>query len=137
MHLIKKCPACARQLRFPIDRGTIRVRCRCGHEFTADPDEPSLYNDARFDLSRPSSGDKFYRQGIFRRLSGIKPGELKNDFINSLLKCKYDIQNFRLLPSGEKKKLLLRICVAAALLLTAWFLLASVCGSPVPENNIL
>jgi hypothetical protein len=37
LFLVKECPSCGRGLRFPIDRGRIRVRCVCGHQFIADP----------------------------------------------------------------------------------------------------
>ncbi|MCU0846336.1 MAG: hypothetical protein MUD12_00430 [Spirochaetes bacterium] len=37
-------------LRFPIDKGKLRIKCRCGASFTADPDDPSLYRDSEFDI---------------------------------------------------------------------------------------
>ena len=51
MHIIKPCPHCGIKLRFPIDSGVVKVRCRCGYSFLADPDDPQLYADATFDLS--------------------------------------------------------------------------------------
>ncbi len=32
-HRYFKCPQCGQQLRVPKGRGTINVRCRCGHQF--------------------------------------------------------------------------------------------------------
>ena len=56
MYLIKSCPSCGKRIRFPIDRGRIRVTCECGSTFLADPDDPSLYNDAAFDLQGAAAG---------------------------------------------------------------------------------
>lgn len=51
MYLIKQCPECGKPLRFPIDKGVIKVKCICGNSFFADPDKPDLYKNAQFDLS--------------------------------------------------------------------------------------
>ena len=51
MYLIKTCPTCKTRLRFPIDKGTIKVTCNCGYSFIANPDNTDIYKDASFDLS--------------------------------------------------------------------------------------
>ena len=51
MHIIKPCPVCGKKLRFPIEKGKIQVKCLCGYQFIADPDNPELYQHSTFDLS--------------------------------------------------------------------------------------
>ena len=64
MYFIKNCPYCTKALRFPIDRGKILVRCGCGHSFVADPDDPLLYRDGRFDLGAERAEKR--KPGLFR-----------------------------------------------------------------------
>ena len=108
MYFIKPCPSCGTKLRFPIDKGTIRVRCSCGTSFVADPDDPILFQDGKFDLGGPGPNKK---EG--RKIPGF-PG-LKSILINSLYSAKYRIQNFRLLPSAEQRKILIILALACAL----------------------
>ncbi|MDX1957180.1 MAG: hypothetical protein SFU98_01335 [Leptospiraceae bacterium] len=52
MKYIRSCPNCSKLVRFPLDKGTLLVRCPyCQNSFSVDPDDPSLYNSGRFDLS--------------------------------------------------------------------------------------
>lgn len=113
MYLIKACPSCKMKLRFPIDKGTIRVKCGCGYSFIADPDNPSLYENARFDLSVTKFG--------LKKLSACK-GAITHSWlkhivpavITSILNFKYRVQNFRLLPDDEKTKLIAGIAAITA-----------------------
>jgi len=113
MYLIKACPSCKMKLRFPIDKGTIRVKCGCGYSFIANPDDPSLYEKARFDLSVTKFG--------LKKLSACKGAiahswlkQIIPSIMTSILNFKYRIQNFRLLPDAEKIKLLASIAAIAA-----------------------
>lgn len=56
MQYIRSCPSCSSELRFPIDRGTLIVKCpNCNHSFNFDPDDPSTFKYGRFDYSLPPS----------------------------------------------------------------------------------
>jgi len=88
IRLIKNCPECGKQLRFPINRGIIKVKCPCGYSFVADPDNTGIYKDARFDLAneRPPR----------------KPS-LKERAIREIWQYRYNLQNIRLL-TGETRR---------------------------------
>lgn len=110
MFIIKSCPSCSRKLRFPIDRGKIKISCTCGFSFTADPDDPELYTDAEFDL-KEKSGEKTSKKTGDRHIKGM--------LIRRILQYKYDLQNFPLLPVKEKiriagETLLVLACIGAA-----------------------
>ncbi len=117
MFIIKSCPSCGRKLRFPIDRGKIKISCSCGFSFTADPDSPELYKGAEFDLNgRPA-------EKTSEKLSGKQK---KEKIIQKLYQYRYDIQNFPLLPAKQKLKitaetLLVLICIGAAAALILYF----------------
>jgi len=98
VHLIKKCPSCGSMLRFPIDKGKIRIKCKCGFSFTADPDDPSLYSDSEFDI-KPDRKKKNAHKKFFPSI------------IIYLYEFKYDLQNFWILPSS-KKRILIKIAAA-------------------------
>ena len=93
MYLIKKCPSCNTKLRFPIDRGKIQVRCSCGYQFIANPDNSKLYNDAKFDLSYDiRRGQK--RQDsidIKKFFYNLRLNELFPKIIERLLNFKYKL----------------------------------------------
>ncbi|MBE7411755.1 MAG: zinc-ribbon domain-containing protein [Leptospiraceae bacterium] len=56
MNYIRSCPSCDSELRFPIDKGTLTIKCpRCNHSFTIDPDDPLTYHLGRFEYSLPNS----------------------------------------------------------------------------------
>jgi len=114
MHLIKPCPRCGKRLRFPIDRGIIRVTCPCGHSFTADPDDTGVYHNASFDLSRPHAKSRI---GHFTSsLRGLNLQALSRQIITRFIEFTYRIRNYPLLPSAEKWKLILTLFLAASLL---------------------
>lgn len=130
MYLIKTCPACKTRLRFPIDKGIIRVRCSCGYSFIADPDDTGIYNNASFDLSH-SSPDLKKMSPLKSAIRSIKFEQIIPFIITGALNIKYKILNFRLLPDAEKKKIILTIlliCAGIAIVLMIMFLLARDAG---------
>lgn len=102
MKYIKDCPDCGKKIRFPLDKGRIRVFCSCGYTTIIDPDDTTLYVDGNFDLmpDKKTSGT----------IVGLVPSFFKKltwkNFINSLLEIKYKIQNIRYLPNRERNWLL-------------------------------
>ena len=113
MYLIKACPSCRTKLRFPIDKGTIRIRCSCGNIFIVNPDDTAIYNNAVFDLSSSKCVLKKMAP-LTRALAGIKFNQIIPAIIRGILKWKYRLQNFRLLPDDEKRKIILIITVIGA-----------------------
>jgi LSD1 subclass zinc finger protein len=132
MHLIKACPSCRKKLRFPIDKGTIKIRCSCGYSFTVDPDDTAIYKDATFDLDGPTRR-RSVQAPLMRFFEGIKPGRIIPRMVNNGLKLKYKIQNYRLLPDEEKRKLVLIMGIIAAViagLAAVLYLIFSALSSP-------
>jgi hypothetical protein len=114
MNLIKSCPACGRNLRFPIDKGTIRVRCVCGESFLADPDEPALYKNAKFDIAHVKNDRRGLFDGLSFAILKTRLRELRDAFMERGYRLKYTIQNFPLLPSTSQRRIVL-IGVAAGI----------------------
>ena len=103
MYLIKLCPECKTKLRFPIDKGTIRVKCACGYSFVANPDDTGIYRDASFDLSHTTPGLK--KMTPLRRWIGdIQVKGFVPFLITGALNLKYKIQNFPSPPGRGKEK---------------------------------
>ena len=134
MYLIKSCPSCGKKIRFPIDKGKIRVTCECGSSFLADPDDPSLYNDAAFDLQR-AAGKKSEGQSYYKLLSKLKEDyknlQVKDIFsriINRLFDYKYKIQNFKILPTPEQKKIIFVLLIISLILGAIIFLVIKSAG---------
>jgi LSD1 subclass zinc finger protein len=115
MYLIKACPSCKTKLRFPIDKGTIRIKCSCGNSFIVNPDDTAVYDDAAFDL-RSSKCVLKKMTPLTRALAGIKFNQLIPKTITAALEFKYKLQNFRLLPDDEKRKIILGVIVTFACL---------------------
>lgn len=91
IHLIKNCPQCGKQLRFPIERGIIKVKCPCGCAFIVNPDNTDIYRDARFDLNNKQP----------QRKPSLKP--LKERVIRGLWQYRYNLQNIRLLTGKTRR----------------------------------
>ncbi len=132
MHYILDCPSCSRKLRFPIDRGKIRVTCLCGYRFLADPDDPSLYGTGSFD---PLNKIKEKKQST--KLSKLNFNEIRQRAISKFFNLKYSIQNFKLLPTAEKKRIIARLIILYIALMMIMFLVRFVCNSIVPEKIII
>lgn len=113
MYLIKICPSCKAKLRFPIDKGTIKVKCPCGYTFVADPDNTDMYKDATFDLSHTTCGLKRMTR-LKSFMAGKRFDQLFPFIINRIYDFKYKFQNFRLLPTAEKKKFLITFSIVGA-----------------------
>lgn len=118
MHLLKRCPSCDMKLRFPIDKGIIKIKCKCGYSFTANPDNPELYYDTDFDLSLDNKRKNIQRRisNIRNMISNISIEDLYVNIINRILDIKYKIQNFKLLPSSEKKKIIVMFFIVVSLI---------------------
>ncbi len=111
-------------VRFPIDRGAIRVTCACGNSFLADPDDTALYEGARFDLASPGPKKK--------RSNNMPPGKTLRTLVDRGVRRGYDLayrfQNFFLLPTREQIKL----AAGVLLFLGALFLLCYLVCAPGP-----
>jgi hypothetical protein len=137
MYLIKVCPECKTKIRFPIDKGTIRVKCTCGYNFIANPDDTGIYRDASFDLSHTTPGLK--KMTPLRRWIGdIQVRGFVPFLITGALNLKYKIQNFHLLPAAEKKKIILAFLFIGAgiigLIVTIYILTR---GSIAPDKIVI
>jgi LSD1 subclass zinc finger protein len=134
MYLIKNCPSCQRPLRFPIDRGTIKVRCKCGYDFTADPDDSRLYDNARFDVAyRKNTKKNAKREKDFSTIYT----DTKRKVITSILNAKYTIQNFKLLPAKQQQRVVLAgLIILAIIILAGFFICSYPAYTPMPPQDI-
>lgn len=87
------------------------MKCACGYSFLADPDNPQLYKNSRFDLNY-----KRVKKRIRNKEGSFIPGII-SIFINRLINFKYKLQNFRLLPSAEQNKIITIIGLIVIILL--------------------
>jgi len=107
-------------LRFPLDRGKIKIKCRCGYTETIDPDSRELYNKGKFDLSPENQNNRF----SLKKLSeSINLGKI----INGTLSIKYRLQNYRYMVDSERKAVrrnifILSGCLALFAMATMHFL---------------
>lgn len=104
MKYITGCPECGRSLRFPLDKGRIKIRCRCGYETVIDPDDTSLYKKGRFDIE--PEGQKNTGRSKTKKSA---PVISKDAVIRKLYDIRYSIQNIKHMPDREKYRLLLMI----------------------------
>ncbi|HOO72382.1 MAG TPA: hypothetical protein PK926_11525 [Spirochaetota bacterium] len=73
----------------------------------ADPDDPALFKDASFDLGTPAQSEKRkFLDALFSGSGTISLKKIKTAFIQGLYNYKYKIQNFRLLPTKEKIRMI-------------------------------
>ena len=109
MYYIKDCSSCNTKLRFPLDMGVINVKCSCGHSFTADPNNPELYKDGKFDLM--GSPPKNRRR--------INWNSLRIKIIEIYYANKYLLQNYKYLAKDEKRKasIVLFLCISSSVLI--------------------
>jgi hypothetical protein len=137
MFLIKNCSACGRRLRFPIDKGVIRVKCLCGAGFIADPDSPGLYRGATFDLSHGTPSRSAFAQRTREIFQKANPGWLVPALINAFLAFKYDLQNFRLLPASRQRRIVIIGLAIIAVFLLAVYLLFRSAPAELPEDGVV
>ena len=116
MYLIRICPDCGKKLRFPIDRGIIKVKCPCGYSFTADPDDTSIYKNAEFDLKGKTKKPAEKKQNT---------AGLKTKLILAILQYKYNLQNFKLLTWQSRKKVIFTTIIILFVVLAVIFLIAA------------
>jgi hypothetical protein len=121
MYFIHTCPSCGKKLRFPIDRGPIRVKCPCGYSFLANPDDPAMYRGGAFDLSAGAR-----RGGLCSRIKKLLSREslkdLKKKIIRAILQYKYNFQNRQLMTGRQRRDFILTtlaLLLAIALLVYA------------------
>ncbi|HQO38951.1 MAG TPA: hypothetical protein PK986_00635 [Spirochaetota bacterium] len=104
MKYIIDCPSCGRKIRFPLDRGRIKVSCRCGYTTLIDPDDTALYKSGEFDL-KTQNQDPGRSSGFFDSLNSLLDKFTWHSFINELLEIKYKLQNIKHLPDRERNKI--------------------------------
>ena len=125
MNFIITCPSCSNKLRFPIDRGKLKVKCQCGYSFIADPDDTELYKKGNFDIKEKARKKKeFNFDHIIKKI------------IEKIYSVKYKLQNFKLLPASEQKKIILYFILFLIAIIVLVFLIRSV-GSNHPEKIII
>ncbi len=129
MHIIKNCGSCGKKIRFPIDRGRIQVFCRCGFSFEADPDDPELYNNARFDLM---AGEKTRKKKPHQKGRHFDIQQFTDELINRFLQIKYKVQNFPVLTARDQRKMA-AAAVLIILLLSLLIYLAIELSGPTPR----
>lgn len=101
MYIVKKCRSCGKQLRFPVDKGKVKITCLCGESFIADPDDPVLFKNASFDLGNGRTQFSFGKY-LNRRYLNLKIDEA----VQALYDFRYRVQNFPLLPWRERFQVL-------------------------------
>ena len=103
-------------LRFPIDRGIIRISCQCGHSLLINPDDTELYKEGKFDLKK--DGVDKNNRGLFSSLKAdFKKKVNYSSIINSLLELKYKLQNISLIPDAERNKLIMWFILITAVII--------------------
>ncbi len=133
MFLIKPCPSCKRKIRFPIDKGKIKVNCICGYEFIADPDDPDIYRDSRFDLK----GSEKSKRKIAERIKSFYRDLDINRIINRIYDLKYKFQNFRLLPASEQRRLIMSLVSLFILMLIIIYFFRIIFANETVGDHIL
>jgi len=109
MFFIKECPNCKNKIRFPINKGKIIVKCKCGHSFEANPDDPSLFKNGIFDITDEQNNQK-EKKKFFPNLS-IK------EIISKLYQFKYYLQNIKYMESKKQLKLLKKLMLLIILII--------------------
>ena len=127
MHFIQKCPSCRKKIRFPINKGKIKVSCTCGYSFLVNPDDPETFKKGKFDIGSPNKGNSFFKT-ISKKVSEVKIDNIKSDIINNFLKLKYKIQNYKLLPAREQRKLFIILLAITLIILIILFKALSISG---------
>ena len=81
MKYIRSCENCYKEIRFPIDKGTLFVTCpHCNYTSKINPDDPNLYKFGRFDITKPSiryPEEVFFNSDKYNRDRGSYPDQKK------------------------------------------------------------
>jgi len=117
MKYIVDCPSCGRKIRFPLDKGRIKVFCTCGYNTLIDPDDTALYNSGKFDI-KPEDRHPEKSGSFFDSINSLLNKFTWSNFVNALLEGKYKLQNFRYLPDKERNRLIV-IIIAVILAVSA------------------
>ena len=136
MFFILPCQSCGKKLRFPLDRGKIRVTCTCGSSFIADPDDTSLYKRGSFDVGSQKQKISLY-QRIRQAAGNLSGRDISEQVIKKLVDFKYRLQNFRLLPAAEQKKLLVRLLLVVMVVTLLLFFYIAAGRSSSPGSNVI
>jgi hypothetical protein len=110
MYYIKSCPVCGKKLRFPLDKGKIKIKCECGNSFIVDPDDTSLYKEGKFDLKEKS------KPSWMRKIENLDFKAMPSKIIANLLNYKYSLQNFMLLTWKDRFIIILKTLFAMLVL---------------------
>lgn len=118
MKYIKDCPSCGRKIRFPLDKGRIKIFCTCGYNTVIDPDDTKLYETGSFDI-KPEPVKPGLTENFSASISSLLDNFTWSNFVNRLLEIKYKLQNLRYLPDRERNRviavvLIIIMTVAAA-----------------------
>ncbi len=109
-------------LRFPIDRGIIKISCRCGHSLLVNPDDTELYKEGKFDLKKDGADKN--KRGLFSSFKAdFKKKVNYSSIINSILELKYKLQNISLMPDAERNKLIFAFASITAVLVFLLYLI--------------
>ncbi|HPS56675.1 MAG TPA: hypothetical protein PK514_01090 [Spirochaetota bacterium] len=122
MKYIKDCPSCGRKIRFPLDKGRIKIFCTCGYNTVIDPDDTTLYKTGNFDL-KPENKKSGPAENFSKSITNLLNKFTWNNFVNILLKVKYKLQNIRYLPDRERNRIVaVMLFVILAVAATVYFL---------------
>jgi len=127
MYLIKPCPTCGKKLRFPINKGKVVVKCVCGNSFIADPDDSLLYEGGNFDLKPPKKNKQKKHEAKY----------LKKNLIEKIYSIKYKLQNYKILPAAEQKKIISILIIIASLIAILAVIIFSFSAFSTAKNNSL
>ena len=137
MHLIKECPSCKKKLRFPIDKGTIRVVCKCGYEFIADPDDPCLFQEGVFDIGKTLKKKKNGINSVIDIIEYCNIQTIKKGIVSFVLDKKYHIQNFKILPAREQIKLIFSLILLVLIIVFIIVLVLFFRNSLMDHGNVI
>jgi hypothetical protein len=134
MYFIHTCPSCGKKLRFPIDRGSIRVKCPCGYSFLANPDDPAMYRGGAFDLSAGARrGNLFSR--LMKLVSRESLKDLKKKIIRAALQYKYNFQNRRLMTGRQRRDFMLTTLVLLLVIALLFYAVYFAVTHPAPISQ--
>ncbi|MFC1670313.1 hypothetical protein ACFL20_07950 [Spirochaetota bacterium] len=135
MHFIKPCSSCGKKIRFPLNKGRIKVSCICGYSFFIDPDDPDTFKSGKFDINGRKKGSSIFNF-VSEKILEVDYNKIKINIINGFYDFNYKLQNFKLLPKSEKKKLLITLSIIFAVLVVFFIIVRALSGPNVPENVI-
>lgn len=112
-------------LRFPIDRGVIKISCKCGSSIIIDPDDTELYKEGKFDLTKEKKENKNKKSTPSSKSakSAMNKKFSYSRLINSLFELKYKLQNLPVMPDKERNKILLYLLTIIVILILILFII--------------